>query len=130
MFSCSSSSFYSTTGSVFIMKYVAIIFSLLFIFSCNRNTTEYIDISSTLGLAMSPQWAVITEPYASYFSDANEKSIINEYGRVGDVIEVIGSKIGENEFVWYKFEQGWLIQNTVQVYANKLQADFAAKEIQ
>ncbi len=102
---------------------------LLLLASCNRNTSDYIDISKTDNIAMSSQWAVITEPYVSYVSEADASSQIIAYGRIGDVIEVAGSSIGDNNVHWYTFENGWLPENSIRIYANKLQADFAAKEL-
>ncbi len=111
------------------MKIVLLLCITLF-FSCTKDTYAPLDISNTDNLAISSQWAVITEPYASYFEEANSEAEVNGYGRIGDVIEVTGSSIGENGSLWYYFENGWLTQNSIQIYANKLQADFAAKELQ
>ncbi len=110
------------------MKFLFFLVVLL-ITSCNRESTGYIDISKTDNIAMSSQWAVITEPYVSYLSEADATSQINAYGRIGDVIEVAGSSIGTDNVHWYTFENGWLPENSIRIYANKLQADFAAKEL-
>ena len=96
------------------------------ILSCTNKEPSQIDVSHTEYFASSPQWAVITEAYASYFTTPSKKSEINSYGREGEVISVEGIRI-ENRETWYKFEQGWLPQSSVTIYSNKLQATSAAK---
>ncbi len=128
MLMCCPTSLYCTWSSIFIMK-IFIVLLTLFLFSCTQKSDEPIDISKTNNLAISPQWAVITEPYASYLAQADDSSEISAYGRVGDIIEVTGSTIGDNNVLWYNFESGWLSQSSIQIYANKLQADFAANAL-
>ncbi len=110
------------------MKLFILLFSLLFLFSCEKEEYVPIDVSVTDSLAMSSQWAVIAEPYVSYMSEASTSSQVMSYGRIGDVVEIIGTHIGSNT-LWYKFDQGWLSQNDIRIYKNKLQANFAAQEL-
>ncbi len=112
------------------MRRTALLFFILLIVACKKDEFVPIDVSTTNNLAMSSQWAIITEPYVSYFSESDENSSIETYGRIGDVVEVIGTDIGDNTKLWYKFEGGWLAEDSVQLYSNKLQAEFAAKEVQ
>ena len=30
--------------------------------------------------------------------------------------------------VWYKFDQGWLLESEVSVFSNKLQAEYASSQ--
>ncbi len=109
------------------MKLFIAILSLLVLTSCQKNEEKPIDVSLTQNLASSPKWAVITEAYTSYLSDAKHDSEILSYGRIGDVIPVEGIKIEDSDTVWYRFEHGWLPQTSVTIYANRLQANSAAQ---
>ncbi len=109
------------------MKRILSIAFILILFSCSKDEYKEIDVSNTLNLAMSSQYAVIVEPYASYHQESNQNSNILSYGRIGEVVEVTGSTINNNEELWYHFEDGWLSQETIQIYTNKLQASYAAK---
>ncbi len=112
------------------MKAIIIFFSLFIFFSCAKEEYVPIDVSTTESLAMSAQWAVITNPYVSYMEESDSNAVIVSYGRIGDVIEVKGASIDNNNVLWYKFDGGWLAQDDVQIFANKLQADFTAQKVQ
>ncbi len=105
-----------------------IILLVLLLFSCKRESYVPIDVSTTENLAMSSQWAVITEPYVSYKEESTIDSAVSGYGRIGDVVEITGVGIGDDKELWYKFDSGWLPQKAIGIYTNKLQADFASQE--
>ncbi len=128
MLNSSTTSLFSSTGLIPIMKILILFFSLMICFSCSDEEYVPIDVSTTDNLAMSNQWAVISEPYVSYMNEASTESVISSYGRIGDVVEIIGTSIGDNNILWYKFENGWLSQSEIHIFANKLQANFAAQE--
>ncbi|MFI3258176.1 MAG: hypothetical protein R3Y36_07765 [Spirochaetales bacterium] len=112
-------------------RYFYILFLSCLLFSACDTKKPYvpIDVSGTVGLATSSQWAVIIDPYVSYRTVPGDLAKASTYGRTGDVIEVIGSTIADysgTKILWYQFENGWLPETILNVYTNKLQAEFMA----
>ena len=95
--------------------------AFLFIFaSCTRDKDAYtIDMRNTDRIVLGERWALITEAYASY----RIKPSYNGGTYIDD------SSGAQKRTVWYRFQAGWLPENAVNVYANKLQAEGAAGKI-
>ncbi len=72
------------------------------------------------------EWAVIQEPYAAFYEEPDEASGIAAHARLGDVLLVEGRKINDNKELWIKFSRGWIQNNVVVIYSNKLKAESAA----
>ncbi|MFC2419869.1 MAG: hypothetical protein ACFNOL_02175 [Treponema maltophilum] len=110
--------------------------AFLFIFaSCTRDKDAYtIDMRNTDRIVLGERWALITEAYASYRIKPSYNASVAAHGRQGDIIKVGGTYIDDSSgaqkrTVWYRFSAGWLPENAVNVYANKLQAEGAAGKI-
>lgn len=116
------------------MRFIFLLFSCILFLNACTDKEEYvpIDVSNTSNIATSPQWAVIVEPYAAYRVRSFDTSDINAHGRIGDIIEVIGSTIntlGKTKQLWYQFENGWLPESSIGVHSNKLKAEFVANQL-
>lgn len=86
-----------------------------------------IDISAATEISSLEQWAVITIAYASFKEDAGNQFDIIAHGKQGDVHQILGNKIigaDKEKELWYEFQEGWLPQNAIRVFSNKLQAEF------
>lgn len=105
--------------------------SLVFV-SCVRKEKIVFDSSEPLAMAMDVEWAVVSDPYVGFRSSPGFENDVKAHGRMGDVIMVLGKRYyqqdGKNVF-WYSFESGWLEENSVRVYDNKLKAENASKEL-
>lgn len=106
----------------------------IFITSCNRKKDE-INLNTSDPLALSPDilWAVVIEPYAAFRKDASWSSSVLDHCRYGDILMIEGSSILDSSIdqnvkeIWYRFEQGWLAESSVNVYQNKFKAEKVAK---
>jgi hypothetical protein len=99
---------------------------LLFAAGCTQQKNTSVDLSVFQeSLEYGTQWAVISEPYATFRSGTDFSVPVSGYGRRGDVLKIIGH-IG----VWYGFEKGWLPESSVIVYANELRAKRASESLQ
>jgi hypothetical protein len=82
------------------------------------------------------EWAVIVAPYAIFRIEPDIDAHSNAYGRRGDIEKITGRRIRISRAsettvrtVWYGFEKGWLPETSIEVYANMLRAQKAAKKI-
>ena len=125
----------------FFVPLVLVLFTLA---GCSKRETVDIHGEDALALAPDIEWAVISEPYVAYRSGPGFDYHIAGHGRKGDVLQVNGRSYVRYESVngegrnakttvgyttWYKFSDGWLDQNSVTVYDNKLKAENAAKKL-
>jgi len=113
--------------------FIFIIFSccIFFMTSCSAKKNSKIDLVETPNISLGNEWALIIEPYAMFKEEPIFEAKSNLHCRRGDVVEVIGKKIlfdGKKQSVWYKFESGWLPDNSVQIFSNKLKAQTASKK--
>ncbi|MGI5172218.1 hypothetical protein H0R92_01265 [Treponema sp. OMZ 840] len=93
-----------------------------------------IDINAAEHIVLGERWALITDPYAAYRIKPSDGASIVGHGRQGDIIQVKGTAIAVDGLnakrsLWYQFSTGWLPEKTIQVYSNKLKAEFAAEKI-
>lgn len=114
--------------------FFSICLCIFFLHACTgKDDSVFIDVSNTSNIATSSQWAVITEPYVAYRVRSLSTGDISAHGRVGDIIEVIGSDInisGKTREVWYQFENGWLPETSISMQSNKLKAEFVSSQMQ
>lgn len=126
------------------MKYTAkrrflwlfVVSSAFVFFACSRNRTIVLDESDPLSLMPGVEWAVVKEPYAAFQNESTYESDVVDRGRKGDVLCVLGKTYVKTKKdnktvteVWYRFEQGWLNQDIVVLYDNKLKAQTASREL-
>ncbi|MCH5289573.1 MAG: hypothetical protein J1E32_06645 [Treponema sp.] len=101
--------------------------------SCVRqNVPVQFDRSDPLALNPEIRWAVVTDPYAACYADAGYGAAVAGHFRRGAILQIIGERTvgGDNgRETWYAFEEGWLPQGAVAVYANKMRAQTAVKEL-
>ncbi|MGP1510052.1 hypothetical protein [Treponema lecithinolyticum] len=115
--------------------YVYFLCTLFCILSgCTAEKNEQlIDISEVENIGFAEPWALINEPYAAYRIKPSDTADAASHGRQGDVVKLIGSYIdirdGQRR-LWYQFTAGWLPETAVSLFSNKLQAEFAAKNVQ
>ncbi len=103
--------------------------SVFLLSSCrNEKKTLLVDLSAVENLALSVEWAVISDPYAAYRIKPQDETNIMAHGRRGDVLPVVGKSLTKNG-IWYQFADGWLPSSALQIYSNKLKADSVAKSI-
>lgn len=105
----------------------------LSVFSCvKRDVPVQFDTSDPLALNPEIQWAVVTEPYVACYLDADYATAVLTHFRKGEILQVIGERTvksgGETE-KWYAFKDGWLPESTIAVYANKMRAQTAVKQL-
>jgi hypothetical protein len=111
-------------------KYLfAALLSVFLLLSCkNEKKVTLVDLSAVENLALSVEWAVISDPYAAYRIKPQEETNITAHGRRGDVLPVVGKSLTKNG-IWYQFAEGWLPHSAVQIYSNKLKAESVANSI-
>ena len=106
-----------------ISSLILLLFSFLIIGCAKKDETEIIlDNSEPLALAPDVQWAVVSEPYASFKESKDWSASVIGHCRKGDVLQVKGKSLDSKNEVWYYFEQGWLPSSSVLVYNNRLKA--------
>jgi hypothetical protein len=106
---------------------------LLVIVGCARQENTLVDVSVfQQSLEYGTQWAIISEPYATFRGDTDFSAPVSGYGRRGDVQKIIGYAIalsGAVRTVWYGFEKGWLPESSVVIYSNELKAKRASESL-
>lgn len=113
------------------------IFSLILIlcvisFSCkkSRNTAAIrFDDSEPLALAPDVTWALVTDPYAAFRIDMDWQSENSGHVRRGEILQVLGKSVDDDDNVWYKFESGWLPASCLSVYSNRMKAQTAKNQL-
>lgn len=83
------------------------------------------------------EWVLVTEPIAAFRSEASFDAAVTGHARRGDIFGVEGRALvsskgsdGTRQVTqWFQFEQGWLDQDSVSVYGNRMQAESAAGKI-
>lgn len=99
--------------------------------ACKSKKEEVIlfDNSHPLALAPDVSWAVVVDPYAAYKNEAEWHSEVLGHCRKGEILQVKGKSIDENNDVWYSFENGWLPANCLAIYNNRYKAKTAADQL-
>ncbi|MCH5282632.1 MAG: hypothetical protein J1E59_03155 [Treponema sp.] len=111
---------------------IAIILSSLL--SCSKKFGNEIELDASDPLATAPdvQWALVVVPYASFKKDTSWNSQTAGYCKQGECFPILARSVftveGKTEN-WYRFEEGWLPENMIKIYANKLRAEKAAQNL-
>ncbi len=95
--------------------------------SCFRSRQIEFDESIPLATAPDVEWAVVMEPYVAYRDLPDWYADSNMHCRKGDILQVQGMSVNNENEYWYDFENGWLPASAIAVYSNRLKAQ-AAKE--
>lgn len=112
--------------------YLLIIFLSMFLcFSCKKNKEEVIvfDNEHPLSLAPDVEWALVTDPYAAYKESTDWNAEITGHCRRGEILMVYAKSKDKDKNIWYKFEEGWLPQRCLKIYANRYKAQTAAESL-
>ena len=98
---------------------------------CKKSKEEIIifDNEEPLSLAPDVEWALVTDPYAAYRQDTDWNSNIVNHCRRGEILQVYAKSIDKDKTVWYKFENGWLPETCLSIYANRYKAKTAAEAL-
>jgi hypothetical protein len=120
------------------LRVVLAIFILFVFAGCARQQNAPVDVSIFQhSLEYGSQWAVISEPYATFRTDTDFSAPVSGYGRRGDVQKITASVIVTSgtggdavRTVWYGFEKGWLPDASVVVFSNELKAKRASESLQ
>lgn len=117
-------------------KFFIVLLSSFLFFSCNAHKNEIVlHDEDSKSLDPTILWAVVIEPYATFRKEASWGSTVTDHSRFGDILMIEGCKIlnSSNEAqakeIWYKFEKGWISENSLKIYQNKFRAQKAAKEL-
>ena len=110
---------------------ISIIFCGAMLTGCKKNKEEIIifDQEEPLSLAPDVEWALITDPYAAYRQETDWNSKITNHCRRGEILQVYAKSIDKDKTVWYKFEEGWLPETCLSIYANRYKAKTAAEAL-
>lgn len=112
------------------MKKISFLLSVLAVVGavgCQRHKIVF-DESEPLALIPDVQWALVKEPYSSFRESPTWESHGNSHCRKGDILCIIG-KLENEEGIWYKFQDGYLPQEVLEVYSNRYKALSAEKEL-
>ncbi len=128
--------------NLFIRSFLSFFFLILLLFSsCQKRMEQNIDfdVPGEEPLAYLPgvEWAVITDSVAALREDAGFENKVVQHARRGDVFVVTGKRMMNIEssdgmvrtVTWYGFDEGWLIEDSLSVYENRLNAQNAAKKL-
>lgn len=94
-----------------------------------KKQPEPVNLSIFDEIAAGKEWAIITEPYAAFYTEPSKTSPVKSHGRKADILELKGKRIitdPENHVLWYEFDKGWLESNSVMVFSNRIQAENAS----
>lgn len=83
------------------------------------------------------EWAVVTDPVVAFREDAGFENKVLQHARRGDVFMVTGKKVSSvknsdgnvRTVVWYGFDGGWIIEDSLSIYGNKMNARAAASKL-
>lgn len=105
-----------------------IVLCCLSVFSCRKDRNIYFDESEPLSLAPDVSWALVTEPYVAFRKENGWQSEVEGHARKGDILMVSGKSFSGDES-WFRFDQGWLPENSIMVYSNRYKAEKAKSEL-
>lgn len=99
--------------------------------SCKKNKDDVIVFDQTHPLSLAPdvEWALVTDPYATYRKEIDWNAEITGHCRRGEILQVFAKSIDKEKNIWYKFENGWLPQNCLSIYTNRYKAQTAAENL-
>ena len=131
------------------MKHSRFLWKLVFLFlgsafffpACQKKVEQSIDfdIPGEEPLAYLPgvEWAVVTDSVAALREDAGFEHKVSQHARRGDIFVVTGKQLLNvkaadgtvRTVVWYGFDQGWLIEDSLSIYENRMNAQNAAEQL-
>lgn len=106
-------------------------FIILSLNSCKKEQ-KAVDISIFQSISATEQWAVVKDSYVAFYEEADKTAPIQANGRKGDILEIQGEKwlVKKNiKEKWFLFENGWLEESSISIYANALQAKKASENL-
>lgn len=119
-----------------IINKLFLVFSVFFLIlvlntSCKDSKKNVIifDDSEPLALAPDVQWALVIDPYAAFRESMDWESEIKSYCKKGEILQIISRSFDDKKNYWYKFEQGWLPESSINVYSNRMKAQTAKKTL-
>lgn len=120
-----------TTEKLFLTSLIFLL--IIFISGCFLKTdTDTIDVSDAYKISSLEQWAVITDNYVAYKSEPSALAPVKAHGRLGEVQKITGSQIvisNKSHLIWYELEDGWLEENSIRIFSNRLQAERTAEKL-
>ena len=100
---------------------------------CERKERVFqFDSATPLALHPEVEWALVSAPYAACYAEADYASAVATHYRRGAVLQVQGVcsvPQGDKQERWYAFDAGWIPASALEIYANKLRADTAARQL-
>ncbi len=120
---------------------LALLSLLLLLSSCRKRVEQAIEFGlpgeEPLAYLPGVEWAVITDPVAAFREDAGFENKVSQHARRGDVLVVTGKKISSVKdsggvvrvVTWYGFDRGWLIEDSLTIYENRMNAQAAAAKL-
>lgn len=101
------------------------------VFSCHKNDDTVIVLDNREPLALAPdvEWAVVTDPYAAYKTEVGWTSSVAGHCRKGEILQIKGKSVDSNKETWYFFENGWLPENCLSVFNNRLKASSVSEQL-
>ena len=104
--------------------FISIVLISFSVTSCEKKE-EVIVFDDTYPLALSPsvEWAVVREPYAAYKETVGWESSVTGHCRRGEILQVLGRSVDENNEKWCEFTEGWLPESCLNIYSNRLKAE-------
>ena len=83
------------------------------------------------------EWAVVTDSVAACREDAGFEHKVSQHARRGDVLMVTGKQLLNvkssdgtvRTVVWYGFDRGWLVEDSLAIYTNRMNAQDAAAKL-
>ena len=110
--------------------FLALLSIILIITSCSKNKMGVpADLSNVENLVATSSWAVVKTPYTAFRDKPSLDSKITQHSRRGDSFEIVGKSIqlqDKKQIIWYQFDQGWISEEDLSIYSNRLQAEYAA----
>lgn len=109
----------------------SIFLCLLTLTSCKGKKEEVILFDDSYPLALAPDisWAVVKDPYAAYKSEPLWSAAVSGHCRKGEILQVIGKTVDNDNTSWYYFEEGWLPANSLLIYNNRYKAQTSSSQL-
>lgn len=114
-------------------KFFLIALALIFVSCSKKSGFIPVDNSDPLSLQFGVEWVLITSPYVSCHAEPDYNSSVEEHLRRGEIRVLDGEQTVKTDGVfekWYFIEEGWVSENFVRIYSNKLKAESARKKLQ
>lgn len=115
-------------------KFFLFIFIVSMIFTaCSRKDQPLVlNPQDEKDTAPGVEWILILSPYVPCHENAGYESAVTKHLRRGAIRRSDGNcfvNTDGNSEKWYSVEEGWLPENTLEVFSNKLKAEKALSEL-